>query len=135
MGGNLSICRANDALPSGSAPPLSMPASDLRARARAILKLRRARERVIDPRLFGEPSWDMLLELYVAHCDGKRVNVSALAHASGAPTTTGLRYISLLGETGLVERTKAAQDRRAVEVMLTAHGLATIERLLATYTI
>ncbi len=108
-------------------------ASDLRSRARNILKLRRERERLLDRRLFGEPGWDMLLELYVAHCDGKSVTVSAVAQASAGPTTTGLRYISLLAEAGLVERTKAAHDRRSILVSLTDEGLAAIEKLLAGY--
>lgn len=107
--------------------------SNLRSRARNILKMRRERERLLDRRLFGEPSWDMLLELYVAHCDGKPVTVSAIAQASAAPTTTGLRYINLLVEAGLVERTKAVQDRRTILVTLTAEGLAAIEKLLAGF--
>lgn len=106
---------------------------DLRGRARTILRLRRERERLLDRRLFSEPSWDMLLELYVAHCDGKSVTVSAVAQASAGPTTTGLRYISLLVEAGLVERTKAVHDKRSILVSLTEEGLAAIEKLLAGY--
>lgn len=107
--------------------------ADLRRRARTILKLRRSRERLLDARLFGEPSWDILLELFVAYCDGKPVTVSAIAQASAAPTTTGLRYITLLAEAGLVERSKAGHDRRTVVVTLTDQGLAAMETLLADY--
>lgn len=106
---------------------------DLRGRARNILKLRRERDRLLDRRLFGEPGWDILLELYVAHCDRKPVTVSAIAQASGAPATTGLRYITLLADAGLLERTKASQDRRTIHVALTMKGLAAIEVLLARY--
>ncbi len=107
--------------------------SDLRSRARNLLKLRRERERLLDPQLFGEPSWDILLELYVAHCDGKTVTVSAIAQASAVPTTTGLRYIALLVKSGLVERTKSVHDRRTILVTLTSTGLEALEKLLASY--
>lgn len=116
------------------APPVQKEhATELRRRARNLLKLRRARDRLMDPRLFGEPSWDMLLELFVAHCDGKPVTVSALAQASGAPTTTGLRYILLLADAELVERRKATHDRRTILVSLTPKGEAMIETLIAGF--
>lgn len=107
--------------------------ADLRMRARNVLKLRRARERLLGQSLFGEPAWDILLELFVAHCDGKPVTVSAIAQASAAPTTTGLRYIALLVDAGLAERSKADHDRRTVLVALTAKGLAAMETLLTEY--
>lgn len=121
-------------LPTGSARYEPALMADLRKRARDVLKLRRARERLLGQDLFGEPGWDILLELFVAHCDGKPVTVSAIAQASAAPTTTGLRYIALLVDAGLVERTKADHDRRTVLVALTARGLAAMEKLLTEYT-
>ena len=43
---------------------------------------------------FSEPSWDILLDLYVQTHEGRTVTVSQLSLATGAPPTTALRTSS-----------------------------------------
>ena len=79
--------------------------SNLRGwRPRTIIRLRRRRDRLFGSDLFGEPAWDMLLELYAAELAQRRECVSGLCCASGVPATTALRWITLLVNAGWVTR-------------------------------
>lgn len=78
--------------------------------------------------MFGEPAWDILLDLYIAHADGKPVSVSSACIGSAAPPTTGLRWLGVLAEEGLVVRENYADDHRRVLVRLTRAGITAMER-------
>lgn len=59
--------------------------------ARRFYRSRRLRPRVFsDDALFGEPAWDMLLDLFIAEADGKRLSVTAACIGSAVPTSTAL---------------------------------------------
>jgi hypothetical protein len=99
------------------------------ALARQAYALRRKRAAIFgNPELFGEPAWDILLDLYVAHADGKPVSVSSACIGSAAPPTTGLRWLGVLAEEGLVVRENYADDHRRVLVRLTRAGITAMER-------
>jgi DNA-binding MarR family transcriptional regulator len=84
-----------------------------------LIKERALRTRHIDHTLFGEPAWDILLDLF--HCAeaGREVSVSSLCIASCVPGTTALRYISWLEGQSLIVRHKDQQDGRRIFVVLT----------------
>lgn len=73
--------------------------------------------------LFGEPAWDILLDLYIAHGERKDVSVSSACIGSAAPPTTGLRWLGVLADQGLVEREHDPEDQRRVLVYLTERAL------------
>ncbi len=79
---------------------------------RRIIRQRQARSRFFDSDLFGDPAWDMLLDLTAARGEGKPVSVTSLCIAAGVPATTALRWIKQLVEIGLFERTEDAADKR-----------------------
>lgn len=81
---------------------------------RAVINERRLRERFLDPDLFGEPGWDMLLDLYAARLEHARVSVSSLCIAAAVPSTTALRWLRTLTQTGLVVRRADPRDKRRV---------------------
>lgn len=85
-------------------------------------RIRRLRERYFQGGIFGEPAWDILLELFANHAKGSQISVTSLCIAANVPTTTALRYISLLEDRGLVTRSKAGHDRRVSFVKLSEHG-------------
>lgn len=109
-----------------AAPPLTL------ARARRAFAARRRRQQVFGNRadIFGEPAWDMLLDLYIALHEGRSVTVSNACLSSGAATTTGLRWVATLAERGLVERIPDPKDGRRYFVRLTAEASALVERAL-----
>lgn len=99
------------------------------ALARQAYTLRRKRAAIFgNPDLFGEPAWDILLDLYIAHGEGKQVSVSSACIGSAAPSTTGLRWLGVLADEGLVVREADADDHRRVLVRLTPAGQAAMDR-------
>lgn len=99
------------------------------ALARKAYTLRRKRAALFgNPELFGEPAWDILLDLYIAHGEGKPVSVSSACIGSAAPPTTGLRWLGVLADEGLVTRENDVEDNRRVLVRLTRAGIAAMER-------
>jgi len=89
------------------------------------LWLRRSyRERLLRREAFdqdfivSDPSWDMLLDLCISEIEGRRISVTSLCLASGAPTSTALRWIGLLEHEGMIERQPDPSDRRRIFVRI-----------------
>lgn len=90
--------------------------------ATQIYRYRRRRDRVFGP-LFGEPGWDVLLDLLIMEGKGRRVPVSSACIASGASHSTALRQIDELVRQGLIERERDEHDKRRTYLRLTDGGL------------
>jgi predicted transcriptional regulator len=84
-----------------------------------------------NPALFGEPAWDMLLDLFIQKVAGRRVCTTSLCLGANVPQTTGLRYIALLEEEGLVIRSDAMDDKRLSLVDFTAEGFKRMRQYLS----
>ena len=87
-------------------------------RVRSHMKLRRPRDRILPGGLFAEPSWDILLDLYVAHQADKPLSVSAVCTIPGVPPTTALRHVKHLVDRGYVVRQPSPNDGRRVYLHL-----------------
>jgi DNA-binding MarR family transcriptional regulator len=96
--------------------------------ATSIYRARRRRLNYFGEALFGEPAWDMLLDLFANRALGRRVNITSLCLAADVPQSTGLRYITQLEEHGLLERSPAPEDRRVILVDLTPLGYKQMRR-------
>ena len=95
-----------------------------------IYDARRARDRVFERHLFGEPAWDILLALYCLPARGELLTVSSLALASAVPQTTGYRWQTVLTDQGLIERGPAGVDARKQFMRLTREGRELLEKYL-----
>lgn len=93
-----------------------------RVEAARLLKLRRQRERVLGTKLFADPAWNMLLDLFVRRVDGHVTSVSSACIASGVPATTALRHIAILIENGIVIKNPSPTDQRVQYVTLSDDG-------------
>ena len=71
---------------------------------RAVQRQRARRHTFISSRLFSDPAWDMLLELYACGLEKRAVSVTALSTACGVPQTTGLRWVGALESEKLILR-------------------------------
>ncbi|MBB3537308.1 DNA-binding MarR family transcriptional regulator [Novosphingobium sp. BK486] len=80
--------------------------------------------------LFGEPAWDILLDLYIAHKRGTELQVSSVCLEAGVPSTTILRWIARLEREGLLYRQADTGDLRRRYVRLTDDGLAMMRNIL-----
>ena len=83
-----------------------------------LIRARQRRTAYLSPDLFGEPAWDILLDLLRAEIVQTRVAVSSLCIASGVPMTTGLRWISSMVDRGLLVRVPDPFDGRRVFIEL-----------------
>lgn len=91
-------------------------------RAKAEIEARAARSRFFKASLFSDPAWDILLELFAAEQEGRRVSISAAGLTAGIPLTTALRWINALEREDLVERAADPTDARRTFLKLTENG-------------
>ena len=104
--------------------------NDLAELARRAYAERRARERYLPASLFGDPGWDILLDLMIAAERGLDISVTSACIAGQVPATTALRWLQLLEAEGLVERVADATDGRRSFVRLTESGHARVAACL-----
>jgi hypothetical protein len=91
--------------------------------ARQTYEDRRRRNKIFkSEELFGEPAWDILLDLFVAAKERRRVSVTSACIGSAVPSTTALRWISILERQGLLTREADPGDARRVYVRLSPAG-------------
>ena len=100
-----------------------------RDRAEEALRLNRQRMAIVGAELFGDPSWNIMLDLFVRESDGKETTVSSACIGADAPPTTALRHLAHLVERQLVDRTTCSVDHRKVYVRLTDDGRARMLKL------
>ena len=94
------------------------------------MAIRDSRAAVLDPSLFGEPAWNILLALYVAAGERYALSISALCAESGAPATTAARSIGRLLELRMVRRVPNPSDNRSAYIELTDETAAKLTELL-----
>lgn len=93
------------------------------AAVRGVIRARRLRSQFFGEDLFADPAWDMLLDLFAATLENRRVSVSSLCIAAAVPPTTALRWIGTLHDVGLFERQADPHDRRRAYIGLTERAL------------
>lgn len=98
--------------------------------AKRLYRVRRVRDRHFAADLFADPAWDILLDLYVAHHEGRAVTTSSACLASSVAQTTGLRWVNNLAEAGLIERSPSLEDHRLQLVSLTDEAVDRMSDLL-----
>lgn len=84
------------------------------AAIQAHLRMRERRDARFGGDLFGEPAWDMLLDLTLARIEGRKVLVKGAVIASRSPVGTAQRHLNNLERAGFVTRLPDPIDRRRV---------------------
>lgn len=98
------------------------------AEVRALIRMRRMRERFFDKELLADPAWDMLLDLMAARLERVQVAVSSLCIAACVPPTTALRWIKNMTDAGLFERVSDPDDGRRIFIRLSDASAAAMTR-------
>ena len=93
---------------------------------RAVLAARHARSAVFGMDL-ANPGWSLLLELFRAALEQRRVRLPRLATDARVAATTALRWLDLFAEAGFVRREPDPQRQGAWLLSLTDAGLDAME--------
>lgn len=80
--------------------------------------------------LFSDPAWDILLELFASSLEGQEVTVTGACNAAGCPPTTGLRYLRLMHDAGLIHRRDHRRDMRMKVISITDEGRDFVQTFL-----
>lgn len=114
--------------------PRKLPEQNLTIVAEKMYRLRRRRDALMTARfggdIFSDPAWDIILDLYIHNSKNQDVSVTSVCSASMVPITTALRYITVLSERGLIERSKNPKDGRSYLLRLSAEAVQIVEELL-----
>jgi DNA-binding MarR family transcriptional regulator len=107
----------------GAPPPTAL-------QVRAIVAVRRLRTAWL-PDLSGDHAFSMLLELYAAHLEGRRIAQTRLGGVAGVPHTTAIRIAQALQAEGLVTAAADPADKRLTLLGLTDGAVRRMEAYLA----
>jgi DNA-binding MarR family transcriptional regulator len=103
--------------------------------AKRLIAERRTRMRFFDSELFGEPAWDIMLDLYIAHRECRNISVSSLTIASGVPATTALRRIQAMTVDGIIVRAADEHDKRRIFVTLSPAMISKMDSFLSAVSV
>lgn len=92
-----------------------------------ILRLHRMRQQILGAEIFGDPAWEILLQLYLSTSKGEQLATKDLDWI--APPTTLARWITVLEERGWVECILIGVEHTDLRMRLSAEGKAKMCRL------
>jgi len=101
--------------------------------AKYLYRFRRRRDDIFPKRLFSDPAWDILLDLYISEVEGKKISITSACAASNVPLTTALRWIGVLEDRGLVIRYDDPTDNRRSFVRITGEVAYKITKLISDF--
>jgi hypothetical protein len=99
--------------------------------ARRLMSERRERENTFGADFFADPAWDMILDLFIAHEEKRKISVSSLCIAAAVPPTTALRWIKSLTEKGIFVRSDDPDDGRRGWIALSPEMHSRMQALIS----
>ena len=96
-----------------------------------VREARSLRNEFFDAEMFGEPAWDILLDLYDAELSQQRLPISSIGLSSGLAPTTTIRWLSTLEGKGLVRREPDPLHGRRVFASLSPEAVRALDGLFA----
>ncbi len=99
---------------------------------RQVIANRQVRARFFDAELFGDPAWDILLDLTAAHGEGAQVSVTSLCIAAAVPATTARNWLTQMVESGLFVRVPDPADKRRAFIALSDRSLTAMAGYFAS---
>jgi hypothetical protein len=82
--------------------------------------------------IFGEPAWDILLDLFIRQTNEKQVSARAAMMHAGAGPSTVVRWLSVLEQNDLIETSPDPSDSKQRLIRLTPGGYEGMLRYLET---
>lgn len=89
------------------------------ANARATMRRRLLRQQLLGaPELFGDPAWEMLIDLFIHECERKPISVTSLCVTPSIPMSSAIRLCQKLCDANLIRRKPDLYDGRRVFIEL-----------------
>lgn len=98
--------------------PIGGPRNRLLATLKRIIAARSERARLFSPLLFSDPAWDILLYLLQAELEQARISFATLTARAKIPSTTAIRWVSIMADRGMLVRRDDPRDARRVFIEL-----------------
>ncbi|MEH6756236.1 MAG: hypothetical protein V7676_01845 [Parasphingorhabdus sp.] len=94
---------------------------ELVSRAEKLLEWSRFKSKTLNlgSGLFADSCWNMCLDVYICDLKDKQITVSSIAHSSGIPMTTAMRYINVMSAEGLLKKSPNPSDHRMIFISST----------------
>jgi hypothetical protein len=102
--------------------PSALTGTSLAAMAERLYLERRRRDDYFPRGLFGEPAWDLILALFIAREEGRRLSIAEAYEAAAVKPAAGRRLLTRLEGTGMLARSSGQEDRRKRYVQLTPNA-------------
>jgi len=102
--------------------PSSLAGASLAAMAERLYLERRRRDDYFPAGLFGEPVWDLMLALFIAREEGRRLSIAEAYEAARVKPAAGRRLLAKMEKSGLVARMAGQEDLRKRYVALTPNA-------------
>ncbi len=99
--------------------------------ARRLLDIGRQAETMFDGPLLSNPGWDILLDLYIQRSEGKPISIISVCVAANAPTSTVLRYIQAMLDSGTIVKRPSLDDSESLLIDLSEAAYARMHNILA----
>lgn len=78
--------------------------------AKRMLEISRHADAIFDSPLLSNPGWDILLDLFIQRCEGKSISIISVCIAANAPTSTVLRYLQAMMDSGTVVKRPSQEE-------------------------
>lgn len=89
------------------------------ANARAMLRRRLLRQQLLGAaELFGDPAWEMLVDLFIHECERKPISITSLSVTPSLPLSSAIRLCQKLCDAGLIRRVPDPYDGRRTFIRL-----------------
>lgn len=99
--------------------------------ALATREVRRLRAEIFAEAAFGNPNWDIMLDLFIQEANGYRTSLDHLALSGDLPAATVYQSVDALCAMGLIDRAADRFDNRVAWLSLTDAGRRGMADLLA----
>jgi len=80
------------------------------------------------PEFFGDPAWNMLVELFIAHEERRYLTAAQLCGRAGAALQTAHRWLAIMEREGLVMAVRATSDEADRQILISPASIQNMHR-------
>ena len=99
--------------------------------ARRLLEISHQVDSVFEGPLLANPGWDILLDLFIQRSEGKRISIISVCIAANAPTSTALRYIQAMLDSGAIVKAHPVEGSLELLIELSDATYSKMQSILA----